>query len=266
MKKAIFAVLLLLATTAPAGAQQVDSCLKIEFPDHYYDTLYHETYSNRDSVLVDSCTGSPTYLELYATKWWVINFSYYVIKRHSAPYDTTIEMSWTAIDTAYSALRTAFSALESKYGTLHLKEDYPDIVDSTVTGSDWYFLRFDNYVCTDSVDADVVTFPDLDTFSNGSPYVGFISAPKLYDGVQTNEIGAEAMTIMPNPSSTSLTIRRLDGQPIRHIELFDMLGKCVFERQYRGSDELTIDIRSIMSGSYIILCDDVLKSRVIITR
>lgn len=267
MKKAFFGVLILLATMGHAWAQG-DSCLKLQYPDEYHDTLQNETYSNPDSVLVDSCIGSPTYLEYYAAKWWYFSFTYYVIHRQPAPYDTTIEMSWTAIDTSYGALRSAFAALETKYGTFHIKEVYPQIADSTVTGSKWYYLRFDNYVCVDSVDADLKTFPDLDSLSNGYPKAYFDGFPKWYlsSGVQNERVNSGAIVIAPNPPTTSLTIRRMDGQSIRHIELFDMLGKRVFEGQYHGSGEVTIDTRTIMIGSYIVVCDDTFKSRVIVTR
>jgi hypothetical protein len=174
-------------------------CLKLPFPNHYYDSLHLATYANGDSVLVDSCMGSPTYLEYYATKLWVINFAYYVISRSPAPYDTTVELSWSAINTAYSALRSAFAALESKYGTFHLKEIYPNIIDSTVTGSNWYSLRFDNYVCVDSIDADLVTFPDLDSLSNGHPDAYFNSFPRWMEGIPNER------SLVPGVITTALS-------------------------------------------------------------
>src|SRR5579871_3068831 len=122
--KAFFLVVVFLLCAASwlaesAGAQSTDSCLKLEFPDGYFDTNRLATYSNPDSVLIDSCESSPTYLELYGTKLWDVDFAYYVIQRNPAPHDTTIEMSWTSIDTSYGALRVALAALEGKYGTLH---------------------------------------------------------------------------------------------------------------------------------------------------
>ncbi len=89
-------VLSLLFTTCSAFALGTGGALlKMPYPDHYFDSLRWETYMNADSVLVDSGSGSPTYLEYYATKGWGIDFAYYVIHREPAPYDTTIELSWT---------------------------------------------------------------------------------------------------------------------------------------------------------------------------
>ncbi len=90
----VFALILIFVSTQNSEAfGPGTSCLKLPFSNNYFDSLHKATYANIDSVLVDSCTVSPMYLEYYATKLWFINFSYYVIIRYSAPYDTTVEMS-----------------------------------------------------------------------------------------------------------------------------------------------------------------------------
>ncbi len=266
MKKAIFAVLLLLATTGRAGAQ-VDSCLKFEFPDHYYDTLYHETYENQDSVMVDSCSDSPTYLEYYATKGWSMDFKYSVIKRQPAPYDTSIELPWTAIDTAYIALRAAFAALETRYGTFNLGEVRPDSYDSTTPGNRSYALLFDNYVCVDSVVAALELFPDLDT-TDGFPDAGFGGYPAWADGglgsVAVHSMKNEGLRIYPNPSTELLTVTRLDSIGIYNLKCFDVLGRKILDIQADGNSELSLDVHSLANGVYVLVCDNEVQSNLIV--
>jgi hypothetical protein len=263
MKTAIIAVVLLLGA-AHAGAQGVDSCLKFEFPNHYFDTLRWEAYMNDDSVKIDSCPTSPTYLEYYATKGWGMDFKYYVIKRQPAPYDTTIELSWSAIDTAYVALRAAFAAMETKYGTFYLGEERPDSYDSTAPGNRSYGIRFDNYVCIDSVNAMLQTFPDLD--SNFPP--GFGDYPAWADGglggVTVHSMKNEGLSINPNPASAALTITATDSKGIHSIELFDVLGQRILDLTSNGGAELSIDVRSLANGVYILVCDNEIEANVII--
>ncbi len=274
MKAFVLAVVLLTLGSAPwgaerAGAQGVDSCLKFEFPNRYFDTVRWETYMNDDSVEIDSCPGSTTYLEYYATKGWGIDFAYYVIHREPAPYDTTIELSWTAIDTAYSALRAAFSALETKFGTFHLGEERPDSYDSTAPGSRTYGLRFDNYICVDSVIAMLKSLPDLDS-TDGFVDAGFSGYPAWADGppsgVAEPKMIFGGLSVNPNPVHSNVSIQRSDGQSIRHILVLDMLGKPVFTKNYRGLNEITIDVRSLASGTYLILCDNRFESQIVIER
>jgi hypothetical protein len=201
-------------------------------------------------------------LEYYATKWWSINFAYYVIHRTPASYDTTIELPWTSIDTAYAALRSAFAALEAKYGTLHLKEYAPNDIDSTDGASKSYKLRFDNYVCVDSV------LKDMDSMLSpiGVLGHGFQSYPVWLAGVSDIILKYEGLTLNPNPARDILIIHRKDGENIHQISLFDPLGKSAFEMQYRGSNEVMIDTHQIASGSYILVCDNTFTADIIIVR
>jgi hypothetical protein len=261
--KLTLTIFFLLAFTGNAMAG-LGPALKAQHSDHYYDSLRHEAYMNADSVLIDSSSTSPTYLEYYATKGWGLDFKYYVIQRQPAPYDTTIELSWTAIDTTYVALRAAFAAMETKYGTFYLGEERPDSYDSTAPGNRSYGIRFDNYVCIDSVNAMLQTFPDLD--SNFPP--GFGDYPAWADGglggVTVHSMKNEGLSINPNPASAALTITATDSKGIHSIELFDVLGQRILDLTSNGGAELSIDVRSLANGVYILVCDNEIEANVII--
>ncbi len=262
--------LLLLAALAPGLAGRAaaqNPCLTLLHPDRWYDTATGETYMNKDSVLYDSCQGSPTYLEYYATKGFGIGFSYYVIKRQPAPFDTTVELSWTAIDTTYGALRTAFAALEAKYGTLHLFEVDPDSYDSTEPGSRDYAVHFDTYVCVDSVLADFAKFPDMDT-TNGLG-AAFGSYPTWTDGLPGSVADPKAkglhLLISPDPARATITLERSDGANIKHVVLFDALGRRVFEED-RAAPKVLINTEGLSAGVYVLVCDDQFEAKVIVAR
>jgi hypothetical protein len=71
--KLTLTIFFLLAFTGNAMAG-LGPALKAQHSDHYYDSLRHEAYMNADSVLIDSSSTSPTYLEYYATKGWGMDF------------------------------------------------------------------------------------------------------------------------------------------------------------------------------------------------
>ena len=170
------AILLFSALTAANGAwaqtsyQPPDGCLVLAC--EVFKLSPQDTCENPYYVKVDMCPGSETFNHLYSQRWFSLDFAYYVIDVPSAPHDTILEMSWTAIDTSYSALRTAFSNLESKFGTLVLRKDIPDRVDSSAQASRLYSVRFVNYVCVDSVLDYLDSFPDFES------HPSFLSYPE----------------------------------------------------------------------------------------
>jgi hypothetical protein len=257
MKKAIFAVLLLLATTGRAGAQ-VDSCLQLVCIPGQPMGGDSGFCINPDSVMIDTCKSSTTYGEDYAFRWWEIDFAYYVINVPAAPPDTTLEMSWTEIDTSYHALRASFADLETKYGSLILKKVNPSYVDSTDAASKVYYMRFNNYVCIDSVISDLDNLPDVDTFRNGSHQVYFASPVGSNDSASASvragraDVRSNKILLNPNPVFSSLRIRTTDDSNIKLITIFDQSGKKVFEQTGIDTSEFQLDIRFLSNGIYFI--------------
>ncbi|MEO8088400.1 MAG: T9SS type A sorting domain-containing protein, partial [Bacteroidota bacterium] len=61
-----------------------------------------------------------------------------------------------------------------------------------------------------------------------------------------------SLIIAPNPTTSELTIKN-KNLLINTLELYDLLGEKVFTRNYpANNNEITIDIRDLTSGIYII--------------
>ncbi|MEI8133479.1 MAG: hypothetical protein WCH46_00210 [bacterium] len=173
-------------TSISSFASVPDSCVQLCYLHDYYDSTHYGICHNPDSVKVDTCSGSLTHGELYGKKWFNVRFDPYAISLPSAPYDTVLEVRWTSIDTSYTSLRTSFSVLESKFGTLWLRKGSPDLTDPADSSSHVYQMRFENYVCIDSVVNDLENIAGL-----VRPY--FLSNPGFLMTVP-NDRGLKPMT------------------------------------------------------------------------
>ena len=104
MKKLMFFFLMLIAATVAGWALEPevpDSCLK------YFNRPYDSTFSNRDSVMVDSCENSPSYCRFFGKKFFMIEFNYNIIPRnYIAPLDTIIEYTIDSINSSYTTAIT----------------------------------------------------------------------------------------------------------------------------------------------------------------
>ncbi len=159
MKKAIFAVLLLLTSTAPAGAQQVDSCLCI------WGAADSSFWWNPDTVMVDTCKSHmgfpPSSNEYVYSKHYLLVFNYAVIKLDSVSSDSTLTVSWTHIDTAYSQFRTLCEELAATYGGLWFTKLHPSVGDSSETGYNDFELSIGVYALVDSIEDTLGPRPDF---------------------------------------------------------------------------------------------------------
>jgi hypothetical protein len=249
--KHILILLVALSFTSQVWAQASSGCLSLVCIDGQATGIDSEKCINRDSVMVDTCMGSATFGEDYAKRWFRVDFSYYVIKLPAAPYDTLLEMSWTAIDTNFRYLRSAFANLELKYGAVTFKKYAPNFVDSTDLASKIYYLRFNNYVRVNSVMADLANIEEI-----AKHY--FLSYPKILDsggslGVPTT-IKKNNLSITPNPSFSSIKINNNNGDNLDIFFICDLSGKKIFEKQGIKSVEYTLDVHALCSGKYFIFC------------
>ena len=97
----LLAGLVVVVTNGAVRAQAPSSCLELAYRT---DT----TIWNRDSAMVDTCHTSPTYGQIYAKKWFTIDFDDYLINLPYAPADSIMEVSWVSIDSIYSDTRAFF--------------------------------------------------------------------------------------------------------------------------------------------------------------
>jgi hypothetical protein len=61
----------------------------------------------------------------------------------------------------------------------------------------------------------------------------------------------ELVQVFPNPSNTG-KFNFYGNNTITHLEVFDMLGKKVFESNYQDASVNTIDLSNQQSGVYIL--------------
>jgi hypothetical protein len=238
---------------------QTDSCLQLVCIDGQFDSVKLRTCNNPDSVKIDICSSSPTYNLMYGKRWFYVWFTHYVINLPQAPADTLLEVSWSAIDTVYPALRSAFADLETKYGTLYLKKYAPNWVDSTHNVSHIYHLRFDQYVCIDSVLNDIGLIQGLTKYH-------FFPYPVYMLNVLDEQKTPPILFLYPNPATSILNISRYDGEPIHRIVVLDLTGKTILEKQFEGQTEVVLDIHFLPNAAYRIICDGLLKQSLVIMK
>lgn len=65
----------------------------------------------------------------------------------------------------------------------------------------------------------------------------------------TEDADRSAVRLVPNPASTQVTVSA--AEPIRSLQLFDVEGRLVFQRQYDGdAHSVSVDVRSLAPGAY----------------
>ncbi|MEI8133478.1 MAG: T9SS type A sorting domain-containing protein [bacterium] len=252
--KIVLVGLLVLARSSEVRAQVATvECLTSWCIDDQYDSTHYGICHNPDSVKVDTCSGSLTHGELYGKKWFNVRFDPYAISLPSAPYDTVLEVRWTSIDTSYTSLRTSFSVLESKFGTLWLRKGSPDLTDPADSSSHVYQMRFENYVCIDSVVNDLENIAGL-----VRPY--FLSNPGILLSIptQVDTHFNNFLLIYPNPASNSFTLRRRDGLAMKEIILYSQSGQKVLTCTPNAT-ELQVSITHLANGNYYVNCDQNVK-------
>ncbi len=102
MKKASFAVLLLLGMTGHAGAQVVDSTCIVLFDQWRQGT----GVPNPDNAYIDTCIGTSHFGEYYSTNSYELNFEWYVIHSPIDTVDTTLYFDWSDVDTTFPVIRS----------------------------------------------------------------------------------------------------------------------------------------------------------------
>lgn len=160
MKTTIQIVVILLLcsfTTKSFTYPPPDSCLKlVDF--NGADT----NFVNLDSLKIDSCELSGTYLERYSKGKFDVKFNYNIIKKAGIyPADTIIEYTWSDIDTIYSTTRVGFQQLETDYGSFYFREKFPHRPDTNGYVKRTLFIHFENYINIDSIKKDIKLIPNV---------------------------------------------------------------------------------------------------------
>jgi hypothetical protein len=262
LKKAIFAVLLLLATTGSAGAQtflpSTDSCLSPRFiysVANPYDSIHPPA---GDSVLFDTCNSTP--LNVLYTRYATILFDYFsppILNLPWAPADSILEVSWRAIDTSFPAIRDSFQNLELKIDSFVLQKVYPDdtvLIHNSDSGSvipRYFYLRFlgYGYYNEDSIASALSSIPGITFLLPGPPDV-------VPAGVsESNQNPQNHLHLFPNPAGETIRLQSDTDNIYGQIEIIDALGRTIRSILVaQGIQDVEIDIHDLPSGSYSLLC------------
>jgi hypothetical protein len=247
MKKAIFAVLLLLATTGRAGAQVDSSCL-VMWQDSPLFIGSGYAWFNPDSVKVDVCQG-PQYLQEFAKHYFSVYFLYYIIPIPDSVAlngaDTAIH-TWQDIDTAFTALRDSFQSVEQKFGTFTLEHSDDGPGDTSLDEKAW-IINFHSYLNIDTVDTALSNLPDI------NPALGWVGnpAPSFYESVNLKTSEAQ-IRVWPEPCNSEVNISGIGTNP--DAKFFDPLGREVTLPLALSENVLTVDVSSQPNG--VIYCSD----------
>ena len=133
-----------------------DSCLKLLLPlEKYPDFL---PPFNPDSVMGDSCYGSPTFGLFFAKHTYHLGFQKNILSPKLIPKDSIV--TWSIISDDYPIIKNKFTELENKYGHYYLLR-HPNTGENGFLHFPEFFLYFTNYICIDSVLYDLnIIFPD----------------------------------------------------------------------------------------------------------
>ncbi len=99
----------------------------------HVETVWGNSWHNPDSVLVDTCSTSPTYGKLFLNGPFRVKFAYgSILPLDSVSVDSDLTVSWEVIDTSYDSIRSIFGNVEDQFGSFMLHKDFPDRSDTNV--------------------------------------------------------------------------------------------------------------------------------------
>ncbi len=269
MKTFVIAVVLLTLGFEPwgaerAAAQGVDStCLALWQYCTQYNVLVPPGISvdsaaklNPDSVRIDTCEGTLTYLREYAKRRFGIHFQYYIFSDSVYP-DSVVTRQWQEIDSIFPELRKHMQAIEQRFGEFTLQNRYErSLSDTSDDVSKFWYLNFDQYVSVDSALAYLKSLPDLDSVSGSGKTYPWVD---LYDGLiletggggssVTREMQQDGhrLVVWPQPCTNEIFVE--GAEQIAPPEIMDMLGRSLpLPTQVVNDSTIRIDMRSVPCG------------------
>jgi len=248
----------LIGTTSLQAYTPPDSCLKLICSNDstvVWDSIqvsYRRVPPwNPDSVRVDSCPESPTYLQKYANKFFALDFKSY-------PFSIAIpkDSIWLVSQLKDSITKTQFQQLEQIFGTIYffreLDVEYPD---SLILSNAVLFISFESIQNIDTVKALLISSIDSLLMCD---YIDKWLIEEMLVDIDENHLISEII-LTPNPASNYFEITLgsviLREAKYPYIRIWDILGieqSLSFTRKVESDSSLRIDVSHLAPGVYIV--------------
>ena len=247
MKKFLFVTAFLLGLFQAGQLFAVpDSCLfdawKIKDGGH-----------NRDSVLIDTCIGSPTLGRWFAKKTYEFNTYNYFFQ--PKPLLIGEKYTWENIDTVFPTIRNKFKTLAETFGNYSIMRYDDGSSDSLHLEVPIFIIEFDNYVCVDSV---ILFLQEIDSVFG----VELLNKPGYYsveDILNQTEIVQNYGNTIYIDLKNELIIKNMD------ILIYDVFGNILIRSSvHAGESSISIDINTLNSGIYFLRIENSIKKFIIV--
>lgn len=233
--KTLFLITAMLFISINLNANPPDSCLKYYF---HPDT----TFTNPDSVMVDSCEGSPTYGVYYGKKYFYLTFNYNIIPRtYLAPADTIIEYTIDNIESQYAVAINEFTQLQTAYGSFKFQEKVPNMPDTTSYYKRFLFIIFDSFVPIKEVEEELNKFSCIES-------AGFFRWFGVISDIDELISQTDGIILFPNPVSDIIMINGLDETQAQSFSIYNSFGQKLFGSEFINQ----IDVSVLTPGVYFL--------------
>ena len=94
-------------------------------------------------------------------------------------------------------------------------------------------------------------------------------ARSAYTTTSVGKLPASAMKLYPNPSKSIVTLEGMTASTgITHIDIFNLDGQLVFQKNFQSRPTITLDIASLKSGTYFlkVMNQDGIETRKLIVK
>ncbi len=243
----------LMVASTSASAQLSNPCLKLlNDPDD-------STWQNPDSIYVDSCPASSTYLHLFAKETFSVQFFYgSVLPVPGASPDTIIEVEWTQIDTAYSATRAGFDSLQQRFGHFILKNTQPNIVDTNHIGSKIFALSFDSIVDVNVVSDSLKTIPLVE-------YAGYSNRSGILSGITNiNNNDKTRPSIIFNATTSEITINDENLLENNTLDIFSTTGQLIYHGLFTKQSP-SLKVANLPQSCYVVQINGATAGKLLVT-
>ena len=105
--------------------------------------------------------------------------------------------------------------------------------------------------CTDNKGGTIICWQDKRNNVDFDIYAHHLYSTGVFPASVSNTINEKSISIYPNPSHEKITIKNIDLETLKSIEIISMLGETIISKEINHS-ETTINIQNLSSGIYII--------------